>query len=317
MTAVQPPLRVIFAGTPPFAVPALEALLAAGQTVCAVYTQPDRLAGRGRKLHSSPVKARALQAGLPIHQPRTLRDPVVQAELAALEADLMVVVAYGLLLPEAVLKIPRLGCINIHASLLPRWRGAAPVQRAIQAGDAVSGISIMQMDQGLDTGPVLGRTEYPILPGMTAGELQEQLATLGARTLIDLLPELAAGRLIPEPQDEALATYAPKVNKAEAELDWSRSAQELERQVLAFNPWPVVQTSIGERVLRIWRAQAHPAETAAAPGTVLGEYRDGIDIATGQGVLRLTQVQLPGKRPMPIADFVNAYSLAGLTLGQP
>lgn len=309
------PLRIVFAGTPEFAVPTLSTLLEAEQRVCTVYTQPDRPAGRGRQLRPSPVKSRALEAGLPVRQPPTLRDPAAQDELAALHPDLMVVIAYGLILPKAVLEIPRLGCVNVHASLLPRWRGAAPIQRAILAGDAQTGITLMQMDEGLDTGPILGQTTCPIPPGTTAGELHDRLAELGAQTLMRHLPALAQGRITPRSQDERLATYAAKLDKAEAELRWNRPATELERQVLAFNPWPVAHTRTGDRILRIWRAKVPGSETAAPPGKVLDEGPEGIDVATACGILRLTEVQFPGKRPLAAADFVNAYRLKGVTLG--
>lgn len=314
MTA-QRRLRIVFAGTPEFALPTLDALLAEGYPIAAVYTQPDRPAGRGRQVRASPVKARALAAGLPVRQPRTLRDPAVQAELAGLAPTLMVVVAYGLLLPETVLRIPPLGCINVHASLLPRWRGAAPIQRALLAGDAETGVSIMQMEAGLDTGPVLAQAICPLTDLLTGGELHDRLAVLGARTLLPLLPRLAAGELTPQRQDEARATYAPKITKAEAELDWSRPAVALERAVRAFNPWPVAQTRTPLGTLRIWRAQAVAGTRAAPPGCVIRESREGLLIAAGAGALNLMEIQLAGKRPMPAADFINAYRLAGQVLG--
>ena len=313
MTTIPP--RLIFAGTPDFAVPSLQALLDAGYSVAAIYTQPDRPAGRGRQVRASPLKVCAAAAGVPVYQPVTLRDAAAQAEFAALQPDLLVVAAYGLILPPAVLAIPRLGCINVHASLLPRWRGAAPIHWALLAGDVETGVSIMQMDAGLDTGPVLARTGYPIPRGITGGDLYERLARLGAETLLATLPDLLAGRLIPEPQNESLVTYAPKLDKAELELDWSRPALELERRVLAFNPYPVARTPLGDQTLRIWRAQAEVEPTTAPPGTVLREASDGIVVAAGSGVLRLTEVQLPGGRPLPVAAFLNAHRLMGRRLG--
>lgn len=307
--------RLIFAGTPDFAVPSLQALLDAGYSVVAVYTQPDRPAGRGRQQRASPLKIRAQAAGIPVYQPTALRDPVAQAELAALQPDLLIVAAYGLILPPEVLAIPRLDCINVHASLLPRWRGAAPIHRAIMAGDAETGISIMRMEAGLDTGPVFAQAAFPIQRGMTGGELHDALAMLGALTLRATLPELLAGRLTPEPQHDTLATYAPKLSKSDLELDWTRPALELERQVLAFNPYPVAQTRLEEQVLRIWRAAAEEESVAAPAGAVLREGPSGMIVATGSGVLRLTEVQLPGGKPLPVAAFLNARQLTGRRLG--
>ncbi len=306
--------RLIFAGTPEFAVPSLRALLETGDGPVAVYTQPDRPAGRGRQLRPSPVKTQALAADIPLYQPATLRDPLAQAELAALKPDLLVVAAYGLILPPAVLALPRLGCVNVHASLLPRWRGAAPIQRAILAGDSETGICLMKMDAGLDTGPVYARARCPIPRGLTGGELHDRLATLGAVTLRDLLPDLLAGNLIAEPQDPSQASYAPKLEKTEAGLDWHRPALELERQVLAFNPQPVAQTQINDQTLRVWRARAEIEPHDAVPGTVLREGPTGIVVATGAGVLHLIEVQLPGGRPLPAAAFLAAHRLAGQRL---
>ncbi|MFZ4791287.1 MAG: methionyl-tRNA formyltransferase [Candidatus Competibacteraceae bacterium] len=309
------PRRLIFAGSPEFAIPALHALLTAGYRPVAVYTQPDRPAGRGRQVRPSPVKIYARTAGIPVYQPATLRDPAVQAELAALVPDLLIVAAYGLILPPTVLAIPRLGCVNIHASLLPRWRGAAPIQRAILAGDVETGVCLMQVEAGLDTGPVYVRAAVPIERGMTGGELHDRLAALGAATLQATLPDLLAGRLAPEPQDAAGTTYATKLDKAEAELDWNRPAPELERQVLAFNPYPVAQTRLDEFTLRVWRAVAETESSTAPPGTVLHEGPDGIVVAAGAGRLRLTEVQLPGGKPLAAAAFINARRLAGRRLG--
>jgi len=311
-------LRIIFAGTPEFAATCLQSLLESPHEVCAVYTQPDRPAGRGRKLTASPVKALALEHGLPVCQPPTLRDPDAQRELAAWQADIMVVVAYGLILPQAVLDTPPLGCINVHASLLPRWRGAAPIQRAILAGDAESGVTIMQMEAGLDTGPMLLRVSCPIGADDTAQTLHDRLAGLGARALVEALAGLEAGALAAETQDEALANYAAKLEKSEAEIHWGRGAAELDRQIRAFNPWPVAFTRLGERNLRIWEAEPRPGSSPAAPGTVLAADPDGIDVATGEGILRLKRLQLPGGRPLPARDFLNAQRggfAPGLRLG--
>ncbi|SDU04163.1 methionyl-tRNA formyltransferase [Geopseudomonas guangdongensis] len=303
------PLRIVFAGTPEFAAVHLQALLDAGLAPVAVYTQPDRPAGRGQKLMASPVKQLAVAHGIPVHQPATLRDAAAQAELAALAPDLLVVVAYGLILPQAVLDIPKLGCINSHASLLPRWRGAAPIQRAVQAGDAESGVTVMQMEAGLDTGPMLLKVTTPIADDDTGGSLHDRLATLGAAAVVEAIPQLAAGTLHGEVQDDALATYAHKLNKDEARLDWSRPAVELERLVRAFNPWPVCHTSLGAAALKVYAAELveeGQGEGQGAPGTILAASRDGLTVACGAGALRLTRLQLPGGKPLDFADLYNS-----------
>lgn len=302
--------RLVFAGTPDFAVPALEALVAAGHSPVAVYTQPDRPAGRGRRPRPSPVKEVALHHGLPILQPQSLRTAEARQELEALRPDLMVVVAYGLILPRAVLDIPRLGCINIHASLLPRWRGAAPIQRAILAGDAETGVCLMQMEAGLDTGPVLARAATPIHREDTGGTLHDRLAGIGVGLLAQKLPDLLAGALEATPQTHEAATYAAKLEKSEAVMDWRLSAGRLQRQVAAFNPWPVAETRWNDKPLRIWRAAVVDGVTDAAPGEVLAAGRDGIDVATGEGVLRLLELQPPGGRAMPAAAFLSGRAIS-------
>lgn len=299
-------MRIVFAGTPDFAVPSLCAAAARGEVV-AVYTQPDRPAGRGRGLAPSPIKQEAITRGIPVLQPQTLRDRQAQEQLRALQPDLMVVVAYGLILPRAVLSIPLHGCWNVHASRLPRWRGAAPIQRAIQAGDATTGVCLMQMEAGLDTGPVLLAQDTAIGAEETGGQLHDRLAVLGAQVLADGLGLLRAGLLpVAQPQPEQGVTYAHKLDKAEAQLDWTRAAVELARTVRAFNPWPVAEGRVAGERLRIHGAVALEAAHAAEPGTLLGAGREGIDIACGEGVLRLRVVQREGGRAITAADWLNA-----------
>jgi methionyl-tRNA formyltransferase len=307
------PARIAFAGTPEFAVPSLEALVATGAVVPVVLTQPDRPAGRGRKLTPSPVKEAATALGLPVAQPAALRDPSLPAALGP-RPELLVVIAYGLLLPPSMLEWPRRGCINLHASLLPRWRGAAPIQRALLAGDAVTGISVMQMDAGLDTGPVHLTRTTPIGPRETAGQLHDRLAGLAAESLLAALPSVLAGASRPEPQREELATLAPKIAKADALLDWRAPATELERRVRAFNPWPVAEARLDDgRRLRVWAAEAlDTAPAGPTPGAVMAATRHGIDVATGRGVLRLTKLQPPSGRVMDAAAYLAAHALAGV-----
>jgi len=299
-------MRLVFAGTPEFAVPALRAAIAQGD-VAAVYTQPDREAGRGRKLVASPVKQAALEAGIPVRQPHSLRTAEAQDALRALRPDLLIVVAYGLILPQAVLDIPRIGCWNLHASLLPRWRGAAPIQRAIEAGDAGSGVCLMQMESGLDTGPVLLRRSTPIGDTETSGHLHARLAALAADVLADGLERLRAGTLpAPEPQPGDGVVYARKLDKAEARLDWNQAAAVLERKVRAFHPWPVAEAHVEGERLRIHAARALAQPHTARPGDVLAARQDGLDIACGEGRLRLLSVQREGGRPVPVGDWLNA-----------
>lgn len=301
------PLRVVFAGTPEFSVPCLEACRASGAEVVAVYTQPDRPAGRGRKLTPSPVKQAALAAGIPVEQPESLKSQEARDTLAAWRADLMVVVAYGLILPRKVLALPRLGCWNVHASLLPRWRGAAPIQRAILAGDTESGVDLMQMEAGLDTGPVLLERRTPIERADTGGSLHDRLSALGAEVLAEGLRRAMAGETpSPRAQPEDGVTYAHKLDKAEAKLDFQRDALSLERQVRAFDPWPVAEGEIAGEPLRIWAAEAIARDHAAAPGSVLSAGRDGIEIACGEGALRVTALQRAGGKRIGAADYLNA-----------
>lgn len=308
------PLRLVFAGTPVFAVPSLQALLTSEHEVVAVYTQPDRPAGRGRKATTSPVKTLALQAGLPIIQPPHFKDTTMVRALAAWQPDLMIVVAYGLLLPTAVLNIPRLGCINVHASLLPRWRGAAPIQRAIADGDSNTGVSIMQMDAGLDTGPVFLTRSVPIDTTDNARTLSDKLAAKGADALLNALPDIADKRLVARPQDGG-ATYARRLKKSEAWIDWHQSAVHIICQIRAFNPWPVAQARWQDRTIRIWQAKPGPPVTRQTPaGIVFQADAAGIVVATGTGSICITQLQLPGRKAVAAADFINAYDIVGIKL---
>jgi methionyl-tRNA formyltransferase len=314
-------LRVAFAGTPEFALPALAALTTHHELV-GVLTQPDRPAGRGQKLAFSPVKAAALAAHLPLAQPPSLKDAAARAQLTAWNPDVLVVVAYGLMLPAEVLRLPRLGCVNIHASLLPRWRGAAPIQRAILSGDTESGVSIMQMDSGLDTGPVLLQRRCLISRDHTGGLLHDELSALGAAALLAALDGLGSGSLTPAPQPHEGATYAPKIDKAEARIDWRRSALDIERQVRAFNPWPVAETTLEGEQLRIFAARAESesyealkVSKSADPGVIIAVQGDSMPVACGIGTLAVTEVQRPGRRPVSVRDFSHTRALPGLRLG--
>jgi methionyl-tRNA formyltransferase len=310
-------MRIVFAGTPEFAAEHLKALLASPHDIVAVYTQPDRPAGRGQKLMQSPVKQLALEHGITVLQPPTLRDPQAQAELSALVPDLMVVVAYGLILPQAVLDIPRLGCINSHASLLPRWRGAAPIQRAIQAGDAESGVTVMRMEAGLDTGPMLLKVSTPIDARDTGGSLHDRLAQIGPPAVIQAIAGLAAGTLQGEVQDDSLANYAHKLDKSEARIDWSLPAIELERLVRAFFPWPICHSTLNGEALKVLAAEW--IEGAGQPGEIIGVSKDGLSVACGTHALRLTRLQLPGGKPLNFSDLFNSRRekfAAGTVLGQ-
>ncbi|MCG6976033.1 MAG: methionyl-tRNA formyltransferase [Acidiferrobacterales bacterium] len=300
-------MRLIFAGTPDFAVPCLEALIAAGHDIAAIYTQPDRPAGRGRKLQPGPVKVCALNHHLPVYQPETLKNEAEQ--LKAFNADAMIVVAYGLILPASILTIPKFGCLNVHASLLPRWRGAAPIQRAIEAGDSETGVTIMQMDAGLDTGDMLLKTSTPILPDDTGGSLHDRLTTLGAEALVSALAKLESGELTAEPQDESMATYARKLEKAEGAIDWRQPADLLARKIRAFEPWPGSSCVWGERKLRLRQVTAMDAPINKAPGTVVRADSDGIVVATGSGQLRIERLQLAGGKPQSVREFLNGHAL--------
>ncbi|MEL4432142.1 methionyl-tRNA formyltransferase [Shewanella mangrovisoli] len=300
------PLNIIFAGTPDFAARHLQALINSHHNVIAVYTQPDRPAGRGKKLTASPVKELAVSHDIPVYQPGSLRKEPAQQELAALNADIMVVVAYGLILPKVVLDTPRLGCINVHGSILPRWRGAAPIQRALWAGDKETGVTIMQMDVGLDTGDMLLKTYLPIEDDDTSATLYEKLALQGPDALLQALEGLANGTLMAEKQDEALANYAEKLSKEEARLDWSKSATQLWQEVRAFNPWPGSYFEHQGNTIKVWQTQVSTNSSNAAPGTIISASKKGIEVATSDGVLTLLSMQLPGKKPLSVADILNA-----------
>ncbi|HJW04332.1 MAG TPA: methionyl-tRNA formyltransferase [Azospira sp.] len=301
-------MKIIFAGTPEFAAQALDAIYAAGHEVSLVLSQPDRPAGRGMSLQASPVKQRALARGTEVFQPLSLKDSDAQERLRQLAPDVMVVAAYGLILPQAVLDIPRLDCINIHASLLPRWRGAAPIQRAILAGDAETGVCIMQMEVGLDTGPVLLREAMPITATDNAQTLHDKLATLGARLTVEVLDRLAAGPLVAEPQSNIGTTYATKLDKGEAPLDWRCSAADLDRQVRAFNPFPTATANLEGVALKVWGAR--PEAGSGEPGQILSADKNGIRVACGEGVLVLTEVQKAGGKRLPVGQFLAGHSLS-------
>jgi methionyl-tRNA formyltransferase len=324
----HPPLRIIFAGTPEFSVAPLQALLDSEHEIVGVYTQPDRPAGRGRKLTASPVKALALVHDLPVFQPENFKTAEACQQLSSLKADVMIVVAYGLILPKSVLEMPALGCLNIHASLLPRWRGAAPIQRAIEAGDALSGVTIMQMDIGLDTGDMLHKVITEITPEDNAQALHDRLSILGCRALMEILPALQSQKLQPEKQDESLVTYAHKLTKAEAEIDWQQPAEVIVRKIQAFNPWPVAFTNFQDKPLRVGQANLLSNDELAeltqyvnekdlnqnTPGMVLSINKTGVVIMTGSQPILLQQMQPSGKKMMSAYDFAQSRPILGVCL---
>ena len=305
-------MKIIYAGTPEFAVPALETLMRSEHQVVAVYTQPDRRAGRGQKIQPGPVKIYALEHNIPVYQPVSFNDSAECKQLAGLGADLMVVAAYGLLLPLQVLEIPRLGCINIHASLLSRWRGAAPIQRAILAGDEHSGITIMQMDEGLDTGDILKSQSIEIGKDWTSSDLHDHLKLLGAQLVIEALEGLESGQLEALPQDHEGSCYAPRLSKLEAKIDWNSRAETLEREIRAFIPWPVSFTQLNDKNLRIWKAQVDTQYPPAKPGEIIEHNRDGIFVSCNDSVLKITQLQLAGKSQTQASQLLNSWNLTGM-----
>ena len=300
-------MRIIFAGTPDFSVGCLEALIQAQHEIVAVYCQPDRPAGRGRKLQAGPVKQKALEHNIPVYQPLSLKGEDEKQQLRALDADLMVVVAYGLLLPQAVLDTPRYGCINVHASLLPRWRGAAPIQRCIEAGDQETGVTIMQMDAGLDTGDMLPKTTLAIGAEMTGGELHDELAVIGAEALVETIKDIPNG-LNPIAQNHELANYAHKLDKTDARIDWQQDALSITNKIRAFNPWPVCWSELDGQRFRIWQASTEQQKTGTA-GSILEASAEGIVVATSNGAVRITQIQAPGNKALALKDFANGHDL--------
>lgn len=306
------PLRIVFAGTPDFAACHLRALLNSQVDVVGVYTQPDRPAGRGKKVQPSAVKELAIEHNLAVYQPASLKEAAAQQQLQRLNADVMVVVAYGLLLPQAVLDIPNFGCINVHGSLLPRWRGAAPIQRAIWAGDAESGVTIMQMEAGLDTGPILLKSHYQLSPQETTTSLYEKLEELGPKALLTVLNDLSHYQTHAVTQDDTQATYAKKLTKDEGRIDWTDDATQIERNVRAFSPWPTAWFEISgfkgnQSTVKVLRAEAISIDAKTAPGTIISASANGIDIACGNGLLRVLTAQVPGKKPQPATSLVNGY----------
>jgi len=300
------PLKIVFAGTPEFTLPCLNALSTSEHQILAVYTQPDRPAGRGRKLQPSAVKSWALEHDVPVYQPINFKHPDAVAELAALEPDLMVVIAYGLILPKQILSIPRLGCINVHASLLPAWRGAAPIQHAVLKGDAESGVTIMQMDVGMDTGDSLKEVSCSLAANETAGSLHDKLSLMAAKPLLETIAQLATGTINPKPQDNDKATYAGKICKEDALIKWDQPAITIDRQIRAYNPWPIAYTHVQNEVIRIHEAHVEQTTSSAAPGTIVAIEKGGLFVATGQQLLRILRIQFAGGKVISIADLINS-----------
>lgn len=300
-------MKIIFAGTPQFAVPTLKALLESRHQVCAVYTQPDKPSGRGLKLTPTPVKQFALKNNLTVLEPETLREFVLQKQFKEFQADILVDVAYGVLVPKTILETPRFGCINLHPSLLPRWRGAAPIQRALLAGDSEIGVTIMQMDEGYDTGGILIQEKLAVSPFDTTKMLLQKTSELGAKLLLVALDEIEAGTLKAMPQNDAQSTYAKKIVKTEAKLNWRLSAIELDRMVRAFNPWPIAYTEINGEIIRVWQTLPIATEAEIKPGEIIQANADGIDVGTSSGILRILQLQFPGKKALPAKDILNAH----------